>query len=169
MKKITAIAGSILLLLMATSLYAAQTDNAKCKDFTLFSKMPESWAYNCDQRQFDDYNFVSGKGKTTSVEGKFYKITFYPNSDAKQKPSELQIRRNYENAVQKIGGTIVGADRNKETFKYQGRQGNLGRAVDRIYRQVRVHHCPEGSHGPGCGGQRASLFQRHQDNGPLLQ
>jgi OmpA-OmpF porin, OOP family len=117
MKKTTIIAGAVLLLMLANSLYAAQTDNPKCKDFTLFSKMPESWAYNCDERQFDAYNFATGKGKTTTVEGKFYKITFYPDAQAKQKPSELQMRRNYENAVQKIGGTIVGGDRNKETFK----------------------------------------------------
>jgi hypothetical protein len=40
MKKISTIAVMMLLLLLATSLYAAQTDSPKCKDHPLFTRMP---------------------------------------------------------------------------------------------------------------------------------
>jgi OmpA-OmpF porin, OOP family len=118
MKKITTIAGTMLLLLLATSLFAIQQkDDSKCKDHPLVTRMPDSWIHGCDERTFDAYKFVTGKGKTTEVEGHRWTYRYYPQADLKIKPSELQIRRNFENAFQKIGATVVGADKNKETFK----------------------------------------------------
>lgn len=118
MKKITTCAGLMLLLVMATNLYAVvQKDNAACKDHPLVTRMPDSWIHGCDERTFDSYNFATGKGKTTTVEGHRWTYRYYPQADLKIKPSEIQIRRNFENAFQKIGATVVGADKNKETFK----------------------------------------------------
>ncbi len=45
-------------------------------------------------------------------------FTYYPYNDLKSKPSERQIRRNFENAIKKLGGTFVGkATNNKQIFK----------------------------------------------------
>jgi len=80
--------------------------------------MPGSYIYNCDHKQFDGRDFVMGKGKTIYVEGELWRLTYYPFNDLKTKPSELQIRRNFENAIQKQGGTLVGtATNNKNIFK----------------------------------------------------
>lgn len=41
------------------------------------------------------------------MEGQFWQLSYYPQADLKEKPSELQITRNFENAVQKLGGKVV--------------------------------------------------------------
>jgi OOP family OmpA-OmpF porin len=119
MKRLSTIAVMILLLMLATSSYAAQTDNAKCKDHPFFTRMPDSWIYNCDHKQFDGRDFVVDKGKTTHrVEGQLWWMTYYPQNDVKSKPSELQIRRNFENAIQAQGGTLVGTtNNNRQVYK----------------------------------------------------
>jgi OOP family OmpA-OmpF porin len=121
MKKISTIAVIMLILLLSTNLYAAQTDNTKCKDHPLFTRMPDSWIYSCDHKQFDGRDFKIVKGKTVEtvhVEGQLWWLTYYPNSDLKSKPSELQIRRNFENAIQKLGGTLVGTtNNNRQVYK----------------------------------------------------
>lgn len=118
MKKISTIVMTMLLLLLAANLYAAQNDDPKCKDHQLFTRMPGSYIYNCDHKQFDGRDFIMGKGNTIHVEGELWWLTYYPYNDLKSKPSELQIRRNFENAIQKQGGTLVGkATNNKQIFK----------------------------------------------------
>ncbi|PKN04311.1 MAG: hypothetical protein CVU74_07520 [Deltaproteobacteria bacterium HGW-Deltaproteobacteria-9] len=123
MKKISIISTTILLCLLATTLYAAQTDNAKCKDHPLFTRMPGSYIYNCDHKQFDGRDFVMGKGQTIHVEGQLWWMTYYPQSDLKSKPSELQIRRNFENAIVKQGGTLVGTATNKKQIYKLNKDG----------------------------------------------
>ena len=118
MKKISKIVITMLLLLLAANLYAVQNDDPKCKDHPLFTRMPGSYIYNCDHKQFDGRDFFMGKGKTIHVEGELWRLTYYPYNDLKTKPSELQIRRNFENAIQKQGGTLVGKiTNNKQIFK----------------------------------------------------
>ena len=69
MKKISTIVMMMMLLLLAANLYAVQNDDPKCKDHPLFTRMPGSYIYNCDHKQFDGRDFVMGKGKTIHVEG----------------------------------------------------------------------------------------------------
>lgn len=95
-----------------------QKDDPKCKDHPLFpTRIPGSWIRSCDQKQFDSYNFTVAKGKKEAVEGQLWKISYYPQADATSKPSELQIQRNYENAVQKLGGTVVYSEKGLSTLK----------------------------------------------------
>ena len=51
------------------------------------------------------------------VEGHMWKLWYYPQAAVKTRPSELQILRNFENAVKKLGGTLVYAEKSKETLK----------------------------------------------------
>ncbi|MGB5216766.1 MAG: OmpA family protein [Smithella sp.] len=123
MKKISILSTTILLCLLITNLYAAQTDNAKCKDHPLFTRMPGSYIYNCDHKQFDGRDFAMGKGQTIHVEGQLWWMTYYPQNDLKSKPSELQIRRNFENAILKQGGTLVGTATNKKQIYKLNKDG----------------------------------------------
>lgn len=121
MKKISVIA-LMLFLMMAFNLYgASQRDNPKCQDHPLLTRMPGSWLYNCDHKQFDgrDFKIVRGKNvETIRVEGQLWWLTYYPQNDLKSKPSELQIRRNFENAIQNIGGTLIGTTQNnRQVYK----------------------------------------------------
>jgi outer membrane protein OmpA-like peptidoglycan-associated protein len=106
MKRLTTV---VVWLLLAASPPAsiAQSDAPGCKDHPLFTRMPGYWIHNCAQLQFDSYAFPVGKGKSAQVEGQTWKISYYPRNDLNPKPSETQVLRNFENAVQKLGGTTV--------------------------------------------------------------
>jgi outer membrane protein OmpA-like peptidoglycan-associated protein len=109
---------SILLgvLCLTQPIFAQQKDDPNCKDHPLFTRMPDSWIHGCSQKEFDAYVFKIGEGKTTRVEGQLWKITYYPQAALKSKPSELQILRNFENAVVKLGGTALFKDKTRETL-----------------------------------------------------
>lgn len=96
---------------------AVQKDDPKCKDHPLFTRMPDYWIRGCVQKQFDVYNFTVAKGKKEPVEGQFWRIDYYPQADAVSKPSELQIQRNHENAIQKLGGTVVYSEKGLSCLK----------------------------------------------------
>ena len=110
-----------LLLLAAAGAFAQalQKDDRNCKDHPLFpDRMPgDYWIHHCKSSQFDAFAFTVAKGKTESVEGEYWAVYYYPQATAKQKPSELMIQRNYENAVTKEGGKVVYSEKGKSTLK----------------------------------------------------
>jgi OmpA-OmpF porin, OOP family len=107
----------IALLWFAIPILGQQKDDKNCQDHPLFTRMPDSWIHHCKEREFDSYNFKVGEKKTETIEGHLWDIGYYPQATLKIKPSELQILRNFENAVQKLGGTSVYAEKSQETFK----------------------------------------------------
>lgn len=118
MRKMAVIQIGWLCLFLATGVAAAQVDDKGCKDHPLFpTRIQGSWIRSCSHKTFDAHAFTVAKGKTESVEGEIWKISYYPQADAKEKPSELQILRNYENAVKSAGGTVVYSEKTKATFK----------------------------------------------------
>lgn len=118
MKRNMATALTILICLVSASLQAAQSDNPKCKELPLFTRMPGSFIYGCDHKQFDSREFVIDKKAPITVEGQLWWYTYYPQSDLKSKPSEVQIRRNFENAVVQQGGELVGTtDKKRQVYR----------------------------------------------------
>ena len=115
MKRTACILLSILCLTLP--LIAQQEDNKDCKDHPLFTRMHDSWIHHCKQSEFDAYAFTVAKGKTEQVEGQLWQISYYPQAKATSKPSELQILRNFENAVKKLGGTLLYSEKTKETLR----------------------------------------------------
>ncbi len=99
--------GLILGILIFASAVFAQGDKKGCKDHPFFSRMPNYYIKDCKQADFDAYEFLDpdtqGKTKVT-VEGKKYHLWYYLKDNAKA-ASALEIRRNYANAVKKLGGT----------------------------------------------------------------
>jgi OmpA-OmpF porin, OOP family len=94
-----------------------QKDSQDCKDHPLFTRMPTYWIQHCELKEFDAYTFSIGNGKSIQVEGKYWRIHYYPQASIPTKASELQIQRNFENAVQKLGGKSLWKERSKETFE----------------------------------------------------
>jgi outer membrane protein OmpA-like peptidoglycan-associated protein len=111
----------LLLALTALTLTASpalaqrKSDASGCKDHDLLTRLPDYWIESCTLKQFDGYNFASGKG-TTRVEGQFWNIRYQPPAGTSPKPSTLQVLRNVENAVKKIGAKTMATDQSKETF-----------------------------------------------------
>ncbi len=93
-----------------------QKDATGCKDHPLFTKMPGSWIHDCDQKDFNAHTFDVGSGKALQVEGRYWFIRYYPQADVKPTPSDLQILRNFENAILKLGGKVLAKEKGKETL-----------------------------------------------------
>jgi OmpA-OmpF porin, OOP family len=121
MKTIFTIMMIILFGLSSINLYAEVKDTPGCKDHPLFTRMPGYWMRNCDHKQFDGRDFDIKKGGTPGkirVEGELWHNFYILQPEVKPIPSELQIKRNFANAVQKIGGTHIGTTNNNwEIYK----------------------------------------------------
>ncbi|MGB7054418.1 MAG: OmpA family protein [bacterium] len=92
--------------LLLVNVVIADEDAEGCQDHPLLTRMPDFYIQDCETRDFDRMDFVNIQGNETTVEGKKYYISHYINSDT-QPPSEIQILRNFTNAIQKIGGTKI--------------------------------------------------------------
>ena len=109
--------GVLALSLSAAPAAAQQKDAANCQDHAVLTRIPDYWIEACTLKQFDAYAFMIAGGKTSRVEGQFTNIRYQPPAGLTPKPSTLQVLRNVENAVKKIGGTVVATDSSKETLK----------------------------------------------------
>ncbi len=98
---------SIGLLLTISAAITAQDEEEGlvAKDTPYFSGMPNYKIADSYDREFDDYRFFDGKDCVTA-EGKKSHRAYTVKEDAKP-ASELQISRNYANAVKEMGGTVV--------------------------------------------------------------
>lgn len=117
MNKTTILLIGAMLLLPGAGALAQQKDASGCKDHPAFTRMPDYWIYSCQQKQFESYAFVVGKGKSEAVEGQYWKIAYRPQNSLAAKPSELQIQRNFENAVQKQSGAVLWSEKSRSTMK----------------------------------------------------
>ena len=84
----------------------AQEDEPGAKDPALFNRIPGFYISGARTIEFDAYKFFDGK-KLVTVEGKVNIVNYAPKDPANPKTSELQIHRNYVNAIKKIGGKIL--------------------------------------------------------------
>ena len=94
-----------LIYLIVFGAFSVAGAQSQFKDTPYFSGMPSYKITDASDQEFADYRFYNGKDCTT-VEGKKYYRAYTLKESAKQS-SELQISRNYSNAVKNMGGTIV--------------------------------------------------------------
>jgi len=98
---------------LSTSLAFAQNEDTEgCKDHPLFNRMTNYHIADCEFKEFDAHNFTienstDGEAKTETIEGKHYHYTYILNEGAPE-ASNLQVFRNFENALKSIHATIVG-------------------------------------------------------------
>jgi OmpA-OmpF porin, OOP family len=110
MKKKLILLMSAVLLFSAAGVFAQQ-DKAGCKDHPLFpTRMPDYRIETCKVEDFGVYEFLSLKGPKTPVEGKFTFLLYAYTGPRANEPSGLAVVRNYENAIKKVGGTILQSD-----------------------------------------------------------
>jgi OOP family OmpA-OmpF porin len=96
-------------LLLTTAVLTAQPDAAGCKDHPLFpTRMPDYRIGACKVEDYGMYEFWTTNARVkVPVEGKFTFITYRFTGPRGTEPSGLAVVRNYENAIQKVGGTIL--------------------------------------------------------------
>lgn len=93
------------LALVTAQALAGEPDAQGCKDPALLSRFPGFRIQRCTLNDFGAHTFLEAK-KETNVEGRYTEIMYYKNEEAKA-PSVLQVMRNAENAIKKIGGTVT--------------------------------------------------------------
>jgi len=114
MKKVIGVAFGVVLavILMSSFAFAQEKKDAKgCKDHPLFTRMPGTYINDCKSSEFDgrDWHDPDTQGKTkVRVEGKYYYIEYFNQKEYEGKRSNLQVIRNYQNAMKKIGGSVYG-------------------------------------------------------------
>ena len=95
---------------------AALPDKIGCTDHPIFpTHMPEYSIENCVTKDFDAFNFETGKKEKTGIEGRTTKLT-YRIDDRSKEASGLAVVRNYENAIKSIPGTVLFIDKNNNRF-----------------------------------------------------
>jgi outer membrane protein OmpA-like peptidoglycan-associated protein len=106
-------------LLLALSAAAEQKDFAGCKDPALFpNRMPGYFIQKCEHQDFGFFEFYTVKPPRKRIEGEVNMVT-YRVYDKQPERSGLEVVRNYENAMKKIGASIQGKDPN-ETWWVNG-------------------------------------------------
>ena len=95
---------------MATASFGQPKDAAGSKDPALFTRMPGFRIEEYREQQFDGYDFTVQKGNGTAtkhVEGHWTRWRYDFNPGAGTPPSMLQVQRNFQNAVLKLGGKVM--------------------------------------------------------------
>jgi OOP family OmpA-OmpF porin len=90
---------------------ARQPDYKDCKDHPLFpTRVPNYRISDCKVEEYGMYEFYAVKGPKTPVEGKLTYIAYGYIGPQGNEPSGLAVVRNYENAIRKVGGTVLQSD-----------------------------------------------------------
>jgi OOP family OmpA-OmpF porin len=116
-----------------------KAQDAEFKDVRFFSGMPNYRIVDASDKEFDNYRFFNSKDCST-VEGKKFSRS-YTLKEGTKSSSELQISRNYANAVKNMGGTVIfeglcqGADC-AENCGYQMLVGKVLKDNDELWVEV---------------------------------
>ena len=118
----------LVFLFLLPSAYS-QEDSQGCRDYPALSRIPGHYIYSCETVDWSAVDFVDENGNAIKMEGKVYEIEYSLKEGGKER-SPLQIVRNYENAIKKIGGRIVynkAPDMNKTwlEFEKEGKKINV--------------------------------------------
>jgi OmpA-OmpF porin, OOP family len=106
MLRLTIVAFMLVLLTVLPVIAQNETDIEGSSDHSLFTRMPGYYISSYNAKDFDQYTSAYLAGPDQIWEGKFTQIGYSVKTGAKM-ASMLQIARNYENAVKKIGGKIL--------------------------------------------------------------
>jgi OOP family OmpA-OmpF porin len=110
-------------LLLTPVLSVAQEDEPGSKDHPLLTRMPDFYISGYEYEEFEEVDFKNSEGEDIKVEGHKYDI-YYSIKEGKTAPGKLQVLRNYENAIEKIGGSTV-YEAGEEAWLKVERGGNI--------------------------------------------
>ena len=84
----------------------AQEDTDGGEDHPLFSRLPGYYIEAYEERSFDACELNVGPNRSKTVAGRMYRISYYAKQGVGT-PDMPEIVRSYENAVRKIGGSVL--------------------------------------------------------------
>ncbi len=94
-----------------------EQDAEGCKDHPMFNRMPGFWINQCAENFAALEVVIGSEGKTQSEEGNRTHLDYLFNPAKQKYPSWLQVTRNYENAILKMGGKKIYYDNGFATYK----------------------------------------------------
>lgn len=106
----------ILTILLAAFPLLAKPDKPGSKDNPLLTRMQNTYIENYRTNPFDKFSFKVATGKVTPVEGKLTEIR-YKTDDGIEAPTPTAILRNHQQAIRKVGGTVLFEDNRFTTLK----------------------------------------------------
>jgi OmpA-OmpF porin, OOP family len=101
--------GLLFVFFLTTGIAYAEADIQGSKDHPLITRMADYYINNYEVSEFGAFDPTVIGGKEVHWEGKKYSID-YSRNDGGRAISMLQIVRNYEAAIKKIGGKVLGGD-----------------------------------------------------------
>jgi OmpA-OmpF porin, OOP family len=120
----------ISILLVGLSVAFAE-DAPGCSDHPLLSRMKDFSISECEKQEFGEEEMYYGEDNSRMVEGK-RTVIGYEMNEGSPAVSELQVRRNYINAMTKLGGKLMYEDKFGAFLK-------LDKAGNEIWVHVRVY------------------------------
>ena len=84
-------------------------DASNCSDHPLFTRMLNTHIVSCRTVGFDSAKFKTGKATEVAVEGKRFEIKYQINPGSEYQ-GPLAVIRNHQQAITKIGGTVLYED-----------------------------------------------------------
>jgi len=105
---------SLILSVSCAAMAASEADLKGSKDHPMLSRMPDFYISGYTVADFASHRFNDQVQKHVTVEGRKYYIEYKLKKGAAE-PGELKIRRNIQEALKKIGGTIVFDDNFNKT------------------------------------------------------
>jgi outer membrane protein OmpA-like peptidoglycan-associated protein len=96
----------------------AQNDEPGCSDHPILSRMPNFYIDECTKEEFGEEEMYIGEDKSLMVEGK-HTVIGYELKEGSPQVSELQLRRNYTNAITKLGGKLMYEDKYSAFLKLE--------------------------------------------------
>jgi len=95
-------------MLLTFNLIAQETDAEGCKDSPIITRMPGSTIHSCENKEFEQAEMPVGKDAEGNVVNKTFEGEYhYWDMGTREGMSEIQIFRNFENALKQSGFTIV--------------------------------------------------------------
>jgi outer membrane protein OmpA-like peptidoglycan-associated protein len=103
--KILQMAMAIVLVIMLGFSYA-EDDYKGCSDHPMFSRIQDFYISSCKEVEYDSHDFYDETGKKQVIEGHKWRIN-YKIKKGLTPAGVLKIKKNYIDAVKKIGGQVL--------------------------------------------------------------
>ena len=124
MKRVSAVVFCVVIaVVLMGSFTFAQQDVKGSKDYPLFTRFPNNYIMDYKESEFDKFTFYVDQSKNRkSIEGRYFYLRYGPTKGARR-PSCLEIIKNFQNAIKRIGGTVLYSNDDDITHLKISREG----------------------------------------------
>jgi outer membrane protein OmpA-like peptidoglycan-associated protein len=128
----------LLISFLTVGIALAEEDVQGSKDHPLITRMPDYYINYYTLSEFGAFDPTVVDGKDVHWEGKVYSLT-YERKEGGRSNSMLQIVRNYEAAIKRAGGKILGGDGRRVAAEIR-KNGNLTGVYVEVFNDGRTYN-----------------------------